>query len=113
MPSERDAGLFTFIHDEPVADRDASAAGDRSVDAAIGMAEAAHEHGGDHQVADCGGRIDRGGSAALGALQAGQGDLADGDPPADPAEFGEGRNAVDIDIGAEADGVDGDARLDL
>jgi len=75
------------------------------------MAIAAHENGGNHEVADGRGRIDRRRGAALGALQSGEGDIADGDAPAHPGEFREGGNAVDVDVGAEADRVDGDPGL--
>src|SRR6266568_407939 len=77
------------------------------IDAAIHMAEVARERGRDFEVALGGLGIDVDGRAADDALDHLQPGLTDRECLADQVELGPGRPALDVEIGAEAQGMHG------
>ena len=81
---------------------DAAAGGDLGVDAEVLVAPAGAERAEGVGVADAGGGVDGGGLAAGDALAHAEGGLADADVAADEVELGEGREAVEPDVAAEA-----------
>ena len=96
-----------LLRHNSITHRDAAAFGHFGVDPAIGMAEPALQGVRNRQVALRGIRVDVDGGTADNSLHNLESDIRDHKRAVEQVELVPGRPALDIEVGAEAQGVDG------